>query len=201
MQKNYTSRLFYKKYPYKITFHRTGNIDSKSWMKEWTPHNCIKLLERKKIDFRVYTKIKIQKRKRQVTVNMSLFVGNQDEYDYCIKKWNKFIDSVTEPYNQTHVDILKDNTHIVIREKLIYQRYKYVVNFRRTWRLNVDDINAWIASNFKNALAIQAAKYVGYGWNPRLYLANEEDLVLVKLTWAERIRQITVVRTLNELSS
>lgn len=201
MQKNYTSRLYYGKYPYKINFHKTGNLDSKSWIKEWNPHSCIKLLKKKNIEFRIYTKVKVQKRKRQVTVTMSLFLGNKHEYDYCIKKWNKFIDSVTEPYAQSHVDILKNNTHIVIREKLIYQRYKYVVNFRRTWRQDVDDINAWIAINFKNTIVEKHAKWVGYGWNPRLYLFNEEDFVLVKLTWAERIRQITIVRTLDELSS
>lgn len=204
MQKIYSSRLYFKKYPYKINFIRSGNASSSDWTKDWTPHNCQKWLNEQSIDFRVYTKISLQRKKKRVTVRMSLFVPTRNDYDKCIKKYSSFIESITEPFDESHVEILKANTQIVIREKLIYEKYKYVVNFRRTYNQPIDDIDDWVGENFykteEDYLQLDV-KWVGYGYNPRLYLKNKEDLVLVQLTWGERIKQITIVQTLSELAS
>ena len=115
------------------------------------------------------------------------------------KKYEKFITSVTEPHSDTHIDLLKADNHIVIREHLLYKKFRYVVNFRRTWHTQITDIDEWVWDNFSSLIASGDIRWVDSGYNPRLYITNTEDLVLVKLTWGERIREITTIHLLSEV--
>ena len=194
MNKSYTSKLFHKKFPYKIVFYRVDSIPDKTWSSEWNPTKFKKWLDKNNIEFRLNTRVRVAKRTRQVKIKMVVFLHDKKWYDTCLKKHKKYIESVTEPYINGHIDLLKDNTTIIIREQLLYNRYRYVVNFRRTWQQDVADITAWIKDTFKNSLySKELVKVVLTGWNPRIYLKNQEDLVLIKLTWGERIRTITSV--------
>jgi hypothetical protein len=200
MIKIYTSRLYFKKFPYKVQLFRSGQLNKLAWKRGWTPAKCAKWLDNKSFDFRSRTKVRWKKRLKQVHVTMTVFLPTRDSYDACIKKYASNVVSITEPYDDSHVDLLKNDSNIVIREHLIYKRYKYVVNFRRTWNRSLGDIDDWIKLNFSNNLyANKTMKWISSGWNPRLYIENIEDLVFVKLTWGERIREIIIIQTLDEL--
>ena len=198
MNKFYTSKLYFKKYPYKIVFLRSGSIASRAWPDGWSPYECTKWLNRKKSDFRVYTRVKIQKRIRQVTVTMALFLYSKKDYDLAIKKYKNYIVSITEPFLEAHIDLLKDNTHTVLRPTLIYNRFRYIVIFRRGWDQPIDDLDDWVSGTFSDKIYQGDVKWVGYGYNPRLYLVSQEDLVAVKLTWGEKISKITVFHLIDD---
>lgn len=200
MIKNNTSRLYFGQFPYKICLSRSGPVNYRMWKSGWNPVNCLKLLKRKKSSFRVYTRIRWQKRKSQIVYKMYLFLSSKLDYDIFVKKYSKYIESITEPYSDHHVDLLKENTHVILRENLIYKKYRYVVNFRRAWHQSIDDIDKWVNDNFYKNIGCGDIKWHPYGYNPRIYLKNQEDLVLIKLTWGDRIRQITWVQLLNELT-
>lgn len=117
-------------------------------------------------------------------------------------KWSSNIDSITEPYDLSHVDLLKNNTTIIIRDELIYRRFRYVVIFSRKWDESIEDLSDWIKTTFLERKDDGSPiKWKGRGWNPRLYLSDESDLVLTKLSWGEKILKIAVVHTHNELEA
>jgi hypothetical protein len=138
--------------------------------------------------------------KTNVTIIASLFLRTKGEFDACVAEWSSYIESVTEPYDPSHVDLLKDNTTIVIRDELIYRRFRYVVVFTRQWNESIEDLSDWVSTTFLDrGDADPPVKWTARGWNPRLYLFDESDLVLTKLSWGEKIKNISVVHTRREL--
>lgn len=208
MQRVNTSRLFFGKYPYKIVLTRTGNPSDPSWIDGWTPRSCHKWLKQKKINHRVYTRVN-PKPHDLTAFFMSIFVETEAEFKKIKSEFSQYVSSVTEPAEKSHVDILKDNTNTIIRNSLLYKRFRYVVCFTKKYhylqQVENDELHAWIAETFLASTKDGEVKWDRFkwhqmGWNPRLYLSDENDLVLVKLTWAERIRSITIVHTYDELS-
>lgn len=207
MKREHTSRLFYGKYPYRILFSRSAilaDLDGSGW----TIHNCKAWLNDQVSDYRMYSRIRYQGRtsrrspKTNVTILASLFLRTKSEFDSCVAKWSANIESVTEPYDPSHVDLLKDNTTIVIRDELIYRRFRYVVVFFRKWNENIEDLSEWVTTTFlERGENEPPVKWKERGWNPRLYLSEESDLVLTKLSWGEKIRNISVVHTRSELEA
>ena len=201
MEQGYTSKLFYGKYAYKILISRSSKIGDPDFHSGWTVHNCQVWLKENNISHRMYNQVRYKgKNRKEVKVKASLFLTSRQDYDACIMKFGSNVDAVISPYDDTHVDMLKDNTTIVVRSRYLYGKYKYVITFKRHWQQTVDDIDGWISLNLSgtNAGGIPPKWHPG-GWNPRLYLTNDADLMLAKLTWGERIKNITVVCTYDEL--
>jgi hypothetical protein len=201
MQRFFASKLYYKIFPYKITFERTATLSNgkKQWGNGWTPQKCVKWIDQKNWAHRIKTKISVKKRIKQVSVTMNLYLETRQAFDSCMQKYSKYITNITAPHDDSHIDLLKNNNHIVIRKNLLYKKFRYVVNFRRTWHTPIDDIDDWMQENYAKLMHNGHIKWVSNGYNPRVYLANEEDLVFVKLTWGERIREITTIHLLAEL--
>ena len=62
---------------------------------------------------------------------------------------------------------------------------------------DISDFEDWLNQN----LTRDRAKYTTNGWWPRLYLSDDNDLVLLKLTWSEKINNLCIVYTFDELES
>lgn len=205
MRINHTSRLFYKKYPYRILFTRSALIGDPDYHKGWTVHNCKTWLEDLGASYRIYSKVRHDKRRKpkadKVTVIASLFLTDKAIFETAVDKWKSNVDSITKPYDDAHVGVLKDNTTVVIRESYLYKKFKYIVTFRRHWKEEITDIIDWAKSNFNGRSDGPAIKMSFFGWNPRLYLVDDSDLLLIKLTWGDRIRDITVICTHAELEA
>jgi len=206
-----TSKLFFGKFPYKIVLSKSGNADHPMWEHGWTPKYCHKWIKDNKISHRVYTKMNSGRVKtRHVSMFMSIFVENEADCKKILSQFSKNVASVTKPVDITHIDVLKDNTNIIIRNSLLYKRFRYVVCFTKKYHylqqvFEEDELNLWMSENFLKDVKDGEIKWDRFkwhqsGWNPRLYLSDEDDLVLVKLTWAERIRSITIVHTYDELT-
>jgi hypothetical protein len=153
----------------------------------------------------MYSRVRYQGKRRKpktsVTITASLFLLNRAEFDACLARWPESVDSVTEPYDPSHVDVLKDNTTIIIRDELLYRRFRYVVVFSRRWDESIEDLSDWVKESFLSREDESSIKWKENGWNPRLYLSDESDLVLTKLSWGEKIRNIVVIRTHDELKA
>jgi hypothetical protein len=199
MQRFFSSKLYYREFPYKISFLRSGPIDINVWGTGWTPLKCSKWMDQKKWPYRHKIKISVQKKIKQVSVKGYFYLKTREAYDSCIKKYKRYITSITAPHSDSHIELLNNNSNMIIRETLLYKKFRYVINFRRTWHTPIDDIDDWVRNNYKTAIYDGDVKWVALGYNPRLYVTNDEDLVLVKLTWGERIREITHIQLLNEL--
>lgn len=201
MQRNHTSKLYFGKYPYKITLARSAKLGDPDFNIGWTVHNAECFFKANGIKYRMYNQVRhTGKRETLVTINSSIFLCTQVDFDRCMAEWSGYVQSVTSPFKATHVDLLKDRTEIVVRSTLLFKRFKYVVLFKREYREDMSDVTSWVTDNFNLMPSKTAtAKWNGFSWWPRLYLTNESDLMLTKLTYGERIRGITVICTFDEL--
>jgi len=205
MKRENTSRLYYGKYAYRISFSRSAKLADLDGS-GWTIHNCKTWLDDRGIDYRVYGRVRYHKNRRtpktNVTIQASLFLRSKEEFDACVAKWKSNVNSVTEPFDPSHVDLLKNNTTISIRDELIYRRFRYVVVFSSKWNESKEDLSNWVKTTFlEKKDDSPTVKWKEHGWNPRLYLIDETDLVLTKLSWGERIQKIAVVHTRDELEA
>lgn len=167
----------------------------------WNPDTFIKWLENNKIEYRVRTTRKLVKKLRQTKTKMVVYLKDKSYYDSCVKKYADNIISVTEPYLASHIDLLISDSSIVIRKKLIFDKFKYVVWFRNPWNDSIKDrLRAWAKENFHGKMSSEQHRWVFAGYNPRIYLSTQEDLVLIKLTWGDQISSIKVVELLDEVT-
>jgi len=203
MEHHYTSKLFYKKYPYKILITHTYLESTPDKMLDWTVSNANKFLKSLGIKYRMYNQVVYKKKKQTlVTVTSSLFLESKQDFDVCYNKWKDLIQLVVAPYKEEHIDFLKDNTEIIIRDTLLYRRYKYVVLFRRAYKEDISDLDNWVDQSFITTPAKKSnAKWLSNSWWPRLYLSEDSDLVLTKLTHGDRIRSITMICTFDDLET
>ena len=204
MKKSHTSRLFYGRFPYKILISRAALPNDIYYHLGWTIHGCQTWLAENNIEHRMYNQVKHTGKKKNKTeiVNASLFLRKKSDFDACIAEFEDNIVGTISPYDEKHVDVLLDNTKILIRSKLLFSKYRYVVIFNRKWAESSDNITEWVKDTFSDPNDDKSllVRYSVDGWNPRLYLTNESDLMLTKLTWSENIKEVTVICTYDELA-
>jgi len=199
MQHYYTSKLFYGKYPYKITLARTRISNDPDFNIGWTVHAANVFLKLENIVHRLYTQIRGNDADVSV-VTSNLFLSNQHDFDRCVAMWKPYVQSITSPYNEDHIDVLKNKTEIIIRDRLIYRKYRYIITFKRKYKEDISDLTEWVCNTFATSpSSVADAKWVVSGWNPKLYLKNDTDFVITKLTHSDRIRSILVICTFDEL--
>jgi hypothetical protein len=202
MQKLYTSRLFYKKYPYRILLTRSVRMKDPQYHSDWTPFICQSYLNEKEVDYKIYSQVRHKGSEKNpiVIMNSSLFLKTRKDFDHCLSRWNSYVMSITVPFDDKSIEVLEKNTEVVIRQKLLFKKYRFVISFNRGYKEPLDDLNSWIEENLQ-ATVPDGYKWSPAGWRPRLYLCDESNLLLVKLTWGDKIRGITVVRTFDEIAA
>lgn len=205
MKRTYTSKLFYGQYPYKITIIckiGTGNTGAGS---SWTVHECRQWLNARSIDYKIYTSFgghgRVRYRRgKALVLKCSLFLKSKDHFDLCLQKWPDDIASVVEPLAENHVTYLENNTTTSIRKKLIYGKFRYAVRFKYRYGLSYKDLQDWVIETYGDrTISDPPVKYRHDRYHPVLYLCDESDLMVAKLTWSDLIEIVTVVRTYDEL--
>jgi hypothetical protein len=198
MEKLYTSKLFYKKYPFKILIVRTYCKTDPDYHTGWTVQNAKNWLGEQTINHRMYNQVISKNKKKGIKIiRSSIFVKSRAEFEKCIDKWKADVFAVTSPYKDEHIQFLTENTEVSIRQKLVYKKFRYIITIKKHWREDIQDFEDWINANFTR----DNAKYVTNGWWPRLYLRDENDLVLLKLAYDEKISKLCIIYTFDELES
>lgn len=213
MRTNYTSKLFYRIYPYKITIARNTVIDSPQYFIGWNVAGCKRWMTYNNIEHRIYSNIEyIDKRYKhkskhvktnKVIISASIFVKTKKDFDKVVAEWPDIIDSITIPYDTKHINVLKDDRSVIIRKTLLYKKYKYVVTFKSYWdavsKKPSNNVEEWFKESFYPSTARDTYNTYIYGYNPRVYLKNDDDLLLIKLSLDDEITNIVEVRTFDEL--
>ena len=201
MKEEITTKLYYGRYAYIVILdHKYGNIEK-----------VTKWLKKQDIDFKLRSKGKrsplhtywyysINKNRKVYT---KIFVRGQEDFDKICAKYKSLVYGVTKPQNEQHEEILNNLMNVIYQDKLLYNKYSYVVNFKGAYESN--DVGRWVNQFVKDAPAENLRKIQRnlYTWNPssRLYLSAEEDVVLVKLTWSDKIKSITHIQTFDALKA
>lgn len=133
--------------------------------------------------------------KRKVDITFSVYFSEDDLYTLLTTgPHSGLIYWISTPASQTHRELLLQNVEIMLRDRLLYNRFRYKVHLRVGWRDDTRrDLNEWIITNFNGKINSKSGDYLLLGhWNPCLYLSDDADLMLVKLSISEHI--INVVR-------
>lgn len=207
MIKTHTSKLFYGKFPYVVKI--SDQVPGKPLLRfHGSPRSelltaCKELVAENEIPHRYYTEVYPFDNMHHFTrVDLNVFLRERKDYDLISAAFNKHVVKLVEPANTSHEDWLKKNTSIVVRENLIYGRYRYIVSFKSTG-YNVDgdhnsEIIAWINSNFEDRVC--GKDYLcRNGWYVRLYLTNQMDMTHVALAFGGQINTVTHVALLSEI--
>jgi len=200
MDVQYTQKIFYRKFPYKIVICRKYNIKNKSWNLGWTPKKSMIWLNKNNVNYR--SNCRLRRRGSKITATMRLFLENESDYNTCLNKWKKHITAVVRPLNENHENTLKNNEKIIIRPTLLYGKFRYVVRFR--WPRNLKEskeLKEWLLDNFSPSNESCQFKLRLSNWRPKVYINDLGELTLIKLTWSECIAEITAIKTLDELES
>jgi hypothetical protein len=131
------TKLFYKKYPYKIVISKKLSTRSISWQRRSseeaifqsiTENNFYKTkrLVREDATGAVF-KDKIRVREE---MDMSVFFVNKEDYELGVKRYGIAIKEVTEPFREDLTQLVGGlNKRVEIRKSLYFKEYKYRVDF------------------------------------------------------------------------
>lgn len=203
-----TSKLFFKKYPYKVVFlgQQVTNVAYKKvykgqvleWIKEQFP-------ESKRIygwngSIRTGTGFRTH---FTGFVDMIYFVDEKHVKDF-VKTFFKIVTWVDSPLNQQQIDEQLEDASIVVRKSLFNREYRYRIYFPRVSYWNSDwtkqlsdhnEVDEWFES--KKPSKFEHKYYTN--WETSVVLLNhKKDVILVRLALAEHIKRIEVIKLVDE---
>ncbi len=140
-------------------------------------------------------------KKRSVIATLRVYHTDPKLWDLLsASPHHDLIVSVTAPASDLHRQLLLDGVEIELRERLIYSRFRYKVQLlagpmRQEWPM-IDD---WLKNQFQDRKHGQRGDYLVVGnWCPVLYLLDDIDLTMVKLSLSEHISSVIRVDTFAE---
>lgn len=200
MQINYTSKLYYKKYPFKITLLiRIQSLFKKTvWDKTTYPE--LAALPTWCNDNLSEHDHKIQNRYQRKDKNDSLYhqliyVKDTATKDKVLANFGHSVLCVNQPLDNSHADSLEVRNITEVRENLLFKKFRYAVYFRYD---RTQELFNWLVDYFKDTATVKVSG--DYGW-PRLYMEDDTELTMIKLTWQDKIDYIKSVRLITDTAS
>jgi hypothetical protein len=199
MERYYTRKLFFKKFAYKILIAKTGDSN---WHSGYTIKDARQFFKDNNIEKRMYNQVVYARDYvTPITETSSVFLKNRRDFNLCLDKWRSDVQSITAPYKDEHVQFLTENSEILIRKTLLYRRFRYVIEFKRSYKEDITEFEKWLHESFSFTGDDISARYSTGSWWPKLYLRDEADFVLTKLTYGDKISSITIIYTFDELET
>lgn len=202
-----SERLFYKKYPYRVTIAldeiATDIDDSRPANFNESPNFRIRPAvshqyrywesQRRQEAYRI-AKLKglpaksdlFKFRKEQRTC--SLFFLNETDAIRYIKANKHFVSQVSGPATAAELEFMKLNQRIRVKNRLFWNKYRYCVVFKFLGR-NADAVQNWFG-DFLSHLepeARQARFMLSLGYPSKVYVSEESDALMVNLAFHEYI--------------
>jgi len=179
----YTGKLLYGRYAYHA---RTVKItrEERLALRRWVKENC-----------------EGSHRFLNTSNTLSVYLSEKSDHQRLVDAHGSVMGHIRSPANDQHEALLKQGNHIEVRDKLYYNRYRYRVGFRGAWREAtrrelLDDIRTALHDPGKNKQDYQVS-----GRDCTLYLGQDTDFTMVRLSMGDRIWQTTVAYTFDELNT
>lgn len=199
MKEIHTEKLFYKKYTscikFKITDLKGLGVRDNSTIK-----SIKSLLKESSVDCR--TRLDWNITRDKITITFSVYLNDDAFLDRLISTYPAESDWISKPANEQHRERLLNKMHTVFRDKLLFNRFRYKVYLYTGWkRENLKEISEWIATQFQDRHNGRTGDYFFTGsWMLTLYLKNETDLTMVRLSLTDYIKNITRIELTNEVT-
>lgn len=192
MKINYVSKKFYGQYVYKLVLNIVASkITSRYFgpapellaLPHWLANN-------NHTDHKIRNRFQSSNGSSAV-YNQIVYVSDSDLKDALIKQFAGNITEVWQPLNKEHEQALEVRNVFEPRQDLLFKKYKYAVYFKYNRRGQVFEwLNDLFGSN-------ENAKLTGSSYWPRLYLSDDCDITMIKLSWPDSVSYIKTVLLIN----
>lgn len=155
---------------------------------------------RTRIDWRF---LPSKRKDKTIRVTLSCYFSSDDLYATLLASEHaENLIWISRPASDEHKEVLQSGSEIMIREKLLYNRFRYKVNLRAMRYPRVDnsaEIMSWIADAFHGKEEGRKGDYMIVGkWLLSLYIKDHSDFVLTKLSMSDHIASMVRVDTFAE---
>lgn len=200
MTQHYISKLFYGKYPYKlILINNSTKYDIQKkvtrQIKEWLDINAP--------DSKTYMSASysiVSKGKRGIVKKITVFLKDEQELQKFKRKFKKLIIAEYIPYNDKHIETLKDNVNMIVRQDLVYKKFRYILIFAYDNQGKNQELWEWLNTNLLEDLEGDECRWYRCGGYSRIYLTDDKNLAFIKLAWLDKITGIRYIRTYDEMN-
>lgn len=215
LKKLKTDRLFYGKYPYKISTRLQGASSSFRFMNlfkeiaQRIPGSRIKYE-----DFDTYAKVFIKYddtiRYRIESNSVNFFTADKEVYDSLLNDLSKYVVSVTEPESKDELDVLNTKNKIVLCDYYPHDIYKYKVTFKANtdqlkktllnWHKTYPETTIKFSKKTIENLSSDRSYYWQYSF---LYVKDEKFLSMLYLLgngYIKRVEEYVIRSSINTVS-
>jgi hypothetical protein len=194
---NYTKKLFYRKYPYRVTIETA--TEHTAWSQEgsnklgvlqtWLTNNCnntgFKMVNR-------YMSFRRNKPKDQFIYNQVCYIQSEELKNQLVTAWANNVLEISHPHDINHLNLLEPRNEILVRTKPIYNKYMHIVYFAFDYDENIYN---WLKKYFSlddETVFFKKSRY--FRVQPTIYLKNDDYLAEIKLYWGDSIECIKTVK-------
>lgn len=212
LKKQITNKLFYKKYPYKISclikgiwllrnlglegarnFCETGNI--KSWL---APRDYRPEVDKDLKDFIVKFEPYFGNVKTRIEHSIfDIYVSEKSIFDKICNDLSPWIRVIWEPENQESLDFLLSNTSVkILCDEFPHKKYRYKVYIKH--KINEEtrrSFSKWI-KNYPNKILVtgDSVKWFDnelyFTWNPCLFVEDQATLSMIGLFLGGSVQKV-----------
>lgn len=195
MQIEYTQKLYFGKFYYKVTLEVAG--DSANW---WSPPREIKPVLSWCVSNLPAPDHKLTRRRqhhdpkqRHAVWHVCVYLNRSDLMDLILKDLGVQVIHVCKPLDDAHRVNLSVKNVISVRKDLIYKKFSHVIYFKyeRTGALH-----KWLKDYFKDN---PKARVSGSLWWCKVYMQDDVDVMSLQLSWPDHIDYMKTVRLITEV--
>jgi len=127
---------------------------------------------------------------------MEVYVKNEEILNKLIEEFNVY--EIHKPFSENHETLLSDEK-IIVRKNLFWNTFRYKIHLDWLHTFNMDPSDRFEMMDFiKNGFEYKSKSSLET-YSKVIYLENEEDVILFKMSYGEKIHSIEKVITYDEV--
>lgn len=193
MKINYTSKKFFKKYIYKLVLEVSatrpfsryfGNPSELMQVPNWIASHLPNL------DCKITNRFQ-NSNGNDVHYHQVIYLADLDAKNTLQQQFAGVLTEVWQPLDQNHANELEIRNLLTVRQDLLFKKYKMAVYFKYDRK---GELYKWLKEYFADSAT---AKVSGSSWWPRLYLNDDGEITVIKLSWPDSIDYVKRVVLIN----
>lgn len=128
-----------------------------------------------------------RKDKHDSVYHQLVYVKDAQTKDLLLANFGQAVLNVCQPLDNSHALNLEVKNVTEVRENLLFKKFRYAVYFRYN---RTRELFNWLADYFKDTPTVKVNG--SYNW-PRLYMEDDMELTMIKLTWQDKIDYVKTV--------
>jgi hypothetical protein len=201
-----STHLFWKRYPYKVALSLPRDfVWKQSPLVDWF-HNMEQLQRVRRSYSRKYAPFCPDDlsmwRMSTCTRSINFFFVHEGDTSHFIDAAHSVIRNVHRPVTDDVLAVMRTDSSAIVRKHLFWGQYRWCVTFRALTEDQQSEIQTWTTKALINT-RVDGVLGDRHSWSigdvVRLYLADDNDVLVIKLGYASRISRIDRVILTSEI--